>query len=125
MAYPITITFPLVGSEIIKGTKTLLTWNYPVASTETSVDLVLFRGIPPTRYRILNIASFVPIGINGIGSYEWDVPTTLSDGTTYVLFLYRGGTGISPRITLGYSDYWSISSVQSPCTPVSCTLTLI
>ncbi|NBX92431.1 MAG: hypothetical protein EBQ85_04275, partial [Proteobacteria bacterium] len=76
------LTAPLEGENLVVGTTSYVTWLYTGTPCQ-NVDLNLLDSGSMVR----NIASSIPIGTSGAGSFSWVLPTDLNPGTNYRLQL--------------------------------------
>ena len=74
----ITVTSPNGGETWKRGTSHIVTWNYS-GSPGSYVKIVLIKGVN----EIGTIASSVPIGSGGKGSYTWSTSLSATTGSNY------------------------------------------
>jgi hypothetical protein len=74
------VTSPNGGENWSAGTMQTIKWSY-TGNPGPSVTIELYKGGTFAQ----TIASGVSMGSNGIGSYDWPVPTILTGGTDYTI----------------------------------------
>ena len=80
----ITVVSPNGGETWKVATSELIKWSYS-GNPGAYVDIELIRG----TYPVLKIASNVPIGSNGVGSYSWNIPADKPTDSNYMVRILR------------------------------------
>jgi len=122
----ITVLSPNGGETWNKGTSYPITWSY-TGSVGSKVNVALFRDDNFLNY----LASNVPIGSGGAGSYTWLIPAGTVTGSNYKIGVqsssYPGiydlsntvftiGAGVPPTITVtspNGAESWVIGSTHA------------
>ena len=98
----ITITYPSGGEEWQAGTTQTIQWSY--TGNPYGVEIEIFNSSGSVQ-----TFTYVSIGSDGSGSYQWFIPENLASGTDYQVKITIIGSAISDT-----SGYFTINATSSP-----------
>jgi hypothetical protein len=101
IAPTITVTSPNGGETWQRGKTYPITWNY-AGNPGSSVSIVLMKG----NSVVYTIATSVPKGSGGSGSYSWKIPSDKPTGSDYKV---RIQSTSQPSIKDTSNNYFTIS----------------
>jgi hypothetical protein len=110
----ITVTSPSSGGVWQRGTPHVIAWNYIGSGLGTTVNIVLASYINYTHKSVSTIATGVPIGSGGSGSYTWTLPSTGVTGDYFKIFVQSS----SNTAIYDYSD-GVFTLTPAPAVPVA------
>ena len=113
IASSITVTSPNGGETWQRGKTYPISWSY-AGSPGSSVSIVLLKG----GTQVLTIASSIPIGSGGSGSYSWKIPSDKPIGKDYQV---RVQSTSKPTIKDTSNTYFSIVANTDPAGSITVT----
>ncbi|MDH7578388.1 MAG: Ser-Thr-rich GPI-anchored membrane family protein [Bacillota bacterium] len=106
----LTVTAPRGGENWAIGSTQTISWTYQ-GDTGDKVNIALRVAGSPYQ----NVASGVPVGNGGTGSYNWTVPAGLSPRSDYQIQIYPGTPGkFEPDISDGRFTISASATQTSP-----------
>lgn len=106
----IDLASPVGGETWEAGATRTIAWNYH-GNPSSSVNIRLMKGTSVIR----SIASAVPIGANGAGSYAWAIPANLAAGNDYkIRIVGNGAASFSDTSNSGFSITPTSITLGSP-----------